>query len=71
MMLAWLKRLFGYNPGPQISPADYLPGERARVKQTKVTAQQLAWREVSSKVADRRLAKKPDRSSEFARLLNK
>lgn len=70
-LLAWLVSLFGRKTDLPAYDVDPLPGERARTKNTGVTAQQLAWRGVQDKVADRRQATQPQSESEFQRLLKR
>ncbi len=70
-MFAWLFGFFRRKTDPIAAPEDFLPGERARTKNTGITAQQVAWRRVSTKMSNRNLAEKPNQTSEFSRLLRK
>ena len=70
-ILSFFARLFGRGRAPSNLQEDYLPGERARTKHTGVTEQQMAWRKVSDEMGDRSRAAKPERNSEFERLLRK
>ncbi|GGH35970.1 hypothetical protein SAMN05444007_108195 [Cribrihabitans marinus] len=70
-LVALFNRLFGRSKHVRGENVAHLPGERARIKDTGMTAQQMAWRKVGAEVGDRRLAEKPTRSSEFERLLRK
>ena len=67
----WLSGLFGRSKEGVSAKVDHLPGERARHKGVGTSAQEQAWRKVSSSNGSARSSQATEKQSDFDKLLRK